>query len=70
MDKHKEKQEIPVIGRLFSLEALLIVMGLFSLVSGIASGDYIRLLVGAVILGGLALLIYFRRKGRNRNGSR
>jgi hypothetical protein len=64
MDKDKEKQEISVIGRLFSLEALLIVMGLFSLASGIFTGDTVRLLLGAVILGSLALLIFTRKKGR------
>jgi hypothetical protein len=64
MDKDKEKQEISVIGRLFSLEALLIVMGLFSLVSGIFTGHAVRLLLGAVILGSLAILIFTRKKGR------
>jgi hypothetical protein len=64
MNKDKQKQEIPVIGRLFSLEALLVIMGLLSLVSGILIGDPVRLLLGVVILGGLALLIFARKKGR------
>jgi hypothetical protein len=35
MDNDKEKQEISLIGRIFSLEVLLIVMGIISLLSGI-----------------------------------
>ncbi len=62
MDKDKEKQEISVLGRLFSLEALLIVMGLVSLISGIASRDYLRLLLGLLIIGGLFLFIFIRRR--------
>lgn len=62
MDKDKEKQEISVLGRLFSLEALLIVMGLVSLISGIVGRDYLRLLLGLLILGGLFLFIFIRRR--------
>lgn len=60
-DKEKEKQEISVIGRLFSIEALLVVMGLFSLVSGIVAGKAIQIFWGVVIVGG-AILLYFVRK--------
>ena len=35
MDREKEKQEISLIGRIYSLEVLLIVMGVLSLLSGI-----------------------------------
>ena len=62
MDKNKEKQEISIIGRLFSLEALLVVMGILSLASGIISGDTIRLLLGALILGCLMLFILIRKR--------
>jgi hypothetical protein len=62
MDKDKQKQEITVIGRLLSLEALLVVMGLLSLISGIAGNRPLRLLLGVIILGGLFLLIFIRRR--------
>jgi hypothetical protein len=62
MDKDKEKQEISALGRLFSLEALLIIMGLVSLISGIACRDFTRLLLGLLILGGLLLFIIIRRR--------
>jgi hypothetical protein len=48
MDKDKEKnQEISLIGRLFSLEVLLILMGLFSLVAGIIYGKMAKILLGS-----------------------
>ena len=62
MDMDKQKQEITVIGRLLSLEALLVVMGLLSLISGIAGNKPVRLLLGIIILGGLVLFIFIRRK--------
>ncbi len=62
MDKDKERQEISLVGRLFSLEALLILMGMLSLISGIFSGDAVRLSLGAVILGGFFLFIVTRKR--------
>jgi len=62
MDRDKQKQEISLIGRLFSLEALLIIMGFLSLVSGIITRDLLRLSLGVIILGGTLLAIIFRRK--------
>ncbi len=64
MDKDKEKQEISVLGRLFSLEALLVIMGLVSLVSGIVRRDTTGLLVGLLILGGLLLFIIIRKRSK------
>jgi hypothetical protein len=61
MDDDKQKQEIPLIGRLFSLEALLFIMGILSLVSGFASRDLLKLTLGVIILGGTALFITLRR---------
>ena len=62
MDRDKQKQEISLIGRLLSLEALLVVMGLLSLVSGIITRDLLRLSFGIIILGGAALAVIFRRR--------
>jgi hypothetical protein len=66
MDKDKEKQEISVIGRLLSLEALLVVMGLFSLISGVAGNRPLRILLGIIILGGLFMLLFIRRRSMNK----
>ena len=62
MSKDKEKQEISVIGRLFSIEALLILMGLACLVSGIMTGASIQLFWGAMIIGGSVLLFFVKKK--------
>ncbi|KAF0218668.1 MAG: hypothetical protein FD174_2761 [Geobacteraceae bacterium] len=62
MDKDKERQEISLIGRLFSMEALLIVMGLFSLVSGIVNAATIQIFWGVVIIGGSVILYFVRKK--------
>jgi len=69
MDHDKEKQEITVIGRLLSMEALLVLMGLLSLISGILARDALRLLLGIIILSGLALLIILRRRRRRINSA-
>lgn len=69
MDREKQKQEISLIGRLFSLEALLIIMGFLSLVSGILTRDLLRLSLGIIILGGTLLAIFFRRKSKLPNPS-
>jgi len=69
MDRDKERQEISLIGRLLSMEALLVVMGVLSLVSGILAKDTVRLLLGLLILAGLILLIFLRRRRRRKNGA-
>ena len=69
MDRDKQKQEISLIGRLFSLEALLILMGFLSLVSGIITRDLLRLSLGIIILGSTLLAIIFRRKRKLQNTS-
>jgi flagellar biosynthesis component FlhA len=59
---NKEKQEISLIGRLFSMEALLILMGLFSLVSGIRSGKAVQIFWGVAILVGAVALYFVKKK--------
>lgn len=66
MDNDKQRQEISVIGRLFSLEALLAVMGLLSLVSGFMTGDPLRLGIGLSIICAIILLIVRRRSIRKK----
>ena len=62
MDKDKEKEEISLIGRLFSLEALLILMGLLTLVSGIIYMQWVRVILGLAILGGCIFLLSMRKR--------
>jgi hypothetical protein len=62
MDKDKERQEISLIGRLFSMEVLLVLMGLFSLISGIVSGAATQIFWGVVIIGGSVVLHFVRKR--------
>jgi hypothetical protein len=62
MDKNKEKQEISLIGRLFSIEALLILMGLVSLGYGIVNQTLINIFWGVMILVGAVVLHFVRKK--------
>jgi hypothetical protein len=64
MNRDKQKQEISLIGRLFSLEALLVIMGFLSLISGILSRELLRFSLGVIILGGVLLAVVLRRKRR------
>ncbi|HEY5973138.1 MAG TPA: hypothetical protein VIU41_00210 [Geobacteraceae bacterium] len=57
----KAKQEASLIGRLISIEALLLLMGLFSLGSGIYTGEETQLFWG-VMIGGGAVVLYFVKK--------
>ena len=62
MDKDKERQEISLIGRIFSLEALLILMGLLSLLSGIIRIQRTQIFWGVVAIGGSLLLLFVRKR--------
>ena len=62
MDKDKGKEEILLIGRLFSFEAMLILMGLLTLLSGIIYMQWVRIILGLVILSGCILLLFMRKK--------
>jgi len=62
MDKDKERQEISLIGRIFSLEALLILMGLLSLLSGIIRMQRTQIFWGVVAIGGSLLLLFVRKR--------
>ena len=50
MQGNKENQEISVVGRLISLEALLFLMGVVSLVYGLVAGLLLNIVIGALIL--------------------
>ena len=50
MQGNKENQEISVVGRLISLEALLFLMGVVSLVYGLVANLLLNIVIGALIL--------------------
>ena len=58
----KEKQEISLIGRLLSMEALLILMGIVSLVYGIVKAQVMSIFWGVMILVGAVVLSFVRKK--------
>ena len=62
MDKEKEKQEISLIGRIFSLEALLVVMGIISLVSGLVYRKGMQVFSGLAIIALTILLLFVRKR--------
>ena len=62
MDKDKEKQEISLIGRLFTIEALIILMGIVSLGYGIVNRTEINIFWGVIILVGAMVLHFVRKK--------
>ena len=59
MQGGKENQEISVVGRLLSLEALLFLMGVVSLVYGLFASEPLNIAIGALIL--VAAIILVRR---------
>jgi hypothetical protein len=52
----KENLEISVMGRLLSLEALLFLMGVVSLIYGLATLQFWNIVIGVAILAAAALL--------------
>ena len=58
----KEKQEISVLGRLFSMEALLLLMGCISLASGFYTGEPTQYFWGGMIITGAVALHFVRKK--------
>ena len=62
MDKDKQRQEISVIGRLFSIEVFLFLMGVASLVSGYFTTQLIQIFWGVMIVSGAIVLHFVRKK--------
>jgi hypothetical protein len=65
MDERKGREEVSLIGRLFSMEALLFLMGVMSLAYGIFGGGTSRevnIFFGIVIVVGVVLLHKVRKK--------
>jgi hypothetical protein len=63
MDKDKQRQEISLIGRILSIEALLLLMGIASLIYGIttAQDPTMNIFWGLVIIPGVFILIKVRK---------
>ena len=61
-DKDKQRQEVSLIGRILSIEMLLLVMGIASLIYGIANDQVINIFWGIVIIPGVFILIKVRKK--------
>jgi len=62
MTKDKEKQEISVLGRLFSMEVFLLLMGIACLSYEIITRELIQLFWGVMIIGGSIILHFVRKK--------
>jgi hypothetical protein len=59
----KERQEISLVGRILSLETMLFMMGVASLVYGIVNRVETSILLGVVIISGVFILVKVRRIG-------
>ena len=62
MDKEKQRQEVSLIGRILSLEAVLMLMGIASLYYGITQGATMNIFWGIVIIPGVFVLYKVRNK--------
>ena len=64
MRGQKEHQEICVVGRLFSLEALVFLMGTVSLIYGLVTARLANIIIGALVLAVTLLLTRVWRRGQ------
>jgi hypothetical protein len=62
MDTNKQQQESSLIGRILSIETLLLLMGVASLIYGIVNNAVMNIFWGVVIVPGVFLLLKVRRK--------
>ena len=62
MDNDKQRQEVSLIGRILSMEMLLLLMGVASLVYGIVNGETMNIFWGIVIIPGVFILMKVRKK--------
>lgn len=66
MTGNKEREEISVVGRLLSLEALVFVMGVVSLIYGVATGSHRTTALGAAAILAIFLVLIFCRRCRGK----
>ncbi len=62
MDNDKQRQEVSLIGRILSIEMLLLLMGVASLIYGIVNGATMNIFWGIVIIPGVFILLKVRKK--------
>lgn len=62
MDTNKQLQESSLIGRILSMEALLLLMGVVSLIYGFVNNEVMNIFFGVVIIPGVFLLLKVRKK--------
>jgi hypothetical protein len=62
MDNDKQRQEVSLIGRILSMEALLLLMGVVCLVNGIVNGDGMSIFFSIIIIPGVFILTKVRKK--------
>ena len=63
MDENKQREEVTLVGRILSLEALLLLMGLASLGYGIIKAEIMNIAIGAGIILLILFLMQRRKKG-------
>lgn len=61
-DEAKERQESSLLGRVLSLEAILLLMGVASLAYGLINSIYMNVFFGLVIIPGVFVLHKVKRK--------
>lgn len=61
-DDQKELQEASLLGRILSMEAVLLLMGVVSLFYGLIKGSMMNIFWGVVIIPGVFLLHKVRKK--------
>ena len=62
MDNNNQRQKVSLIGRILSMEALLLLMGLASLVYGIINSIAVNIFFGLIIIPGVFFLAKVRKK--------
>lgn len=62
MPGNKEHQEICVVGRLFSLEALIVIMGVVSLIYGLVTSRINNVITGVIVLAAAFLVLRIWRR--------
>lgn len=61
-NENKARQEVSLIGRILSLEMMLLLMGIASLVYGIVNHVEVNIFFGVVIIPGVFILMKVRKK--------
>ncbi len=61
-DQNKEVQEASLIGKLLSMDALILVMGVASLIYGVMEQIAINIFWGCLIIAGFFILLKVRKK--------